>query len=410
MALLLILAFFLISTITCFLLYRNIINPPVILSFVWFIVFLFYTFSPFADFNFSHYYLIFVFGHFLFIVGFMLISKPLRKNKVIGIKKNNVNYYININSFKIIILIEFVILLLALFNIRKILSTNFINNWWFSLKYAKNMQYYDNGILFGYAVIFSFVLTYILFALYLNKKNTTDIELKKILYIQFVIAGIYAILSLGRTFIFLLFIPLFFIYIIYKSKNTFQTIRVMVIFFGGLLLIFFIINSLKNVQATSGMMDSFYLYVSGSIKAFIIWADFEENYMNGANTFRFVFSVLNSIGFDMESGKLIEDFIWLDSSHTTNVYTIYKWYYSDFGLFYALLIQFLLGMFHGLLYNNLFKKGTLTAVVLLSISFYPLIMQFFQDQYVALTSTWIQVLFWISLIFKSGFFIVKKKK
>lgn len=404
----LIILFFFLSTVVCLFLYKNIISPPVILSIVWLTAFVFYSFSPFTDSFQSPHHFIFIIGHLFFIVGFVLVCRP--QNQKPDIKSIEAKYIIRYKSFIILLMIQIIILSIEIINAIEVVSNNYINNWWFSLKYARTMDYYNKGVLFDYTAILSFVITFILFSIYLFYKNNDKKKLKKLLILQLIIAVLFSLLSMGRTFIFQLIIPIFFIYIISKSKNNVQTLRVLIIFATIAILVFFLINSLKFINSTSNIMNSFYLYMSGSIKAFIDWIEINnDSLLYGENTFRFFLALFNSLGIDVDSKEIVEDFIMLGNGFSTNVYTVYKWYYSDFGLLYALFIQFLLGIFHGIMYKNAYKKGTISSIVLLSISYYPLIMQFFQDQYISLTSTWIQVFFWNLVILKSGIFISIRK-
>ena len=88
---------------------------------------------------------------------------------------------------------------------------------------------------------------------------------------------------------------------------------------------------------------------------------------------------------------LVQNFISIGNGVTTNVYTFYQYYISDFGCIYALLIQFLVGIFHGVSYKNMSQMKNYW-IYIFCFSIYPLIMQFFQDQYISLMSTWIQIL------------------
>lgn len=400
----LILIFFFACSLACFFLYKNIISPPVILSIEWLITFGFYYFSPFNDFVESPYYLVFIMGHLLFIIGFVLVCRPSSfKNGFNKIKKD-VEYSINKRAFALLVILQILLLVYGGSHALKIASSNFIQNYWYSLKYAKAMGTYNNGTLFGYAQTLSFVITFIISGLYFISK---DRKLKKMFILQLALSTLFAILSLGRTFLFELFIPIFFIYIIINSKSLFHSFKVLISFIGTLLLVFFAINSLKTVGATSGMMNSFYLYMSGSIKALISWIELNNNYIYGQNTFRFFLALIHSLGFgnDTSKPKLVEGYIPIGNGYATNVYSIYKWYYSDFGLWYALFIEFALGILHGYLFKNAYKKRTISSIIFLSIFYYPLLMQFFEDQYVSLTSTWIQIFFWMFIIFKNGLFV-----
>jgi oligosaccharide repeat unit polymerase len=73
----------------------------------------------------------------------------------------------------------------------------------------------------------------------------------------------------------------------------------------------------------------------------------------------------------------------------TNVYTVYQPYFLDFSYVGVVLIQFFLGLLHGHIYKRA-VSGSAFFVTLYGLSLYPLVMQFFQDQYLNLLSTWVQ--------------------
>src|SRR5438128_12375967 len=103
--------------------------------------------------------------------------------------------------------------------------------------------------------------------------------------------------------------------------------------------------------------------------------------------FRTIFAVFNKIGFEIEVPPLIKEYQY--TPFASNVYTVYQPYFDDFSVFGILLIQFFLGLFHGFLYKKIESRKPI-YIILYSISLYPLFMQFFQDQYFNLLSTWIQ--------------------
>jgi len=76
----------------------------------------------------------------------------------------------------------------------------------------------------------------------------------------------------------------------------------------------------------------------------------------------------------------------------TNVYTVYDPYYRDFGNL-GFLFVFIFIILHVAFYQRSYSKGGI-YVFLYSATLYPLIMQFFQDQYFSLISMWAQCFFW----------------
>lgn len=397
--------FFLFSSIFSFCLFRNLLNPPFLLSVTWFFIFSFYSLAPFYDGEPNYYYLLFPVGHVLFMIGFIIITLRTKTTKIVY--KENKRPKVNYRMFNILIVAQFVIFLLTLTRAITAIKSNFISNWWFTLKWMSNEEMYSNGWIFDYTRILSFVLTYVLAALLFSYKEK---RIKRLFLVQFVLAIMFALLSLGRTFLFQLIIPIVFLYLFINIKDSKLAMRVLIKFLLLSLVIFFSINSLKYVSSSSSsIMDSFYLYFTGSIKGFVEWATTFNNFEYGKNTFRFFLAVFNQLGYSVQSEPIQEGFIDIGNGFTTNVYSIYKWYFSDFGSIYALLIQLILGITYGILYINLFNKKGITRVIFLSIAYYPLFMQFFQDQYLSLTSTWIQISFWLYLILHSGIFIKKEK-
>jgi oligosaccharide repeat unit polymerase len=69
----------------------------------------------------------------------------------------------------------------------------------------------------------------------------------------------------------------------------------------------------------------------------------------------------------------------------TNVYTIYKFYITDFGLYGALVAMLVIGFFHTLLYRKALT-GSKFAVYLFALTIYPAIMVIFDEQYAAFGS------------------------
>jgi oligosaccharide repeat unit polymerase len=129
------------------------------------------------------------------------------------------------------------------------------------------------------------------------------------------------------------------------------------------------------------------VYVIGSLAAFDRLRHTTVTLAWGDNVFRTVWAVLYSIGFDTKPVPLLQPYI--KTPVLTNVYTVYQPYFLDFSYVGAVLIQFFLGLLHGHIYRRA-VRGSAFFVALYGLSLYPLVMQFFQDQYLNLLSTWVQ--------------------
>ena len=69
----------------------------------------------------------------------------------------------------------------------------------------------------------------------------------------------------------------------------------------------------------------------------------------------------------------------------TNVYTVYKFYMTDFGLYGALAVMLIIGFLHTLLYRKA-RTGSKLGIYFFSLTLYPLVMVIFDDQYSAFGS------------------------
>jgi oligosaccharide repeat unit polymerase len=112
--------------------------------------------------------------------------------------------------------------------------------------------------------------------------------------------------------------------------------------------------------------------------------------------------VLNTVGFNIDVANLVQTSIYIGDNTYTNVYTIFHFYVNDFGIFFSYFMLLFYGVIHGYIYKTKYKNDF--HLYVFAFSAFPLIMQFFQDQYASLTSTWIQVILYGLLFYKSKVF------
>jgi oligosaccharide repeat unit polymerase len=148
------------------------------------------------------------------------------------------------------------------------------------------------------------------------------------------------------------------------------------------------------------------VYLSGSIVAFGNSFKNHEYMYGGKNTFRFLIAIGDALFGTSNALKLTNEFTVI-SNLRTNVYTFYDFYLRDFGVGYALLAQFVVSCIHGASYKKM-KEGNIFFTYLFSLLSYPLVMQFFQDQYCSLLSTWIQIVLVGILTLKTNIFVIKE--
>ena len=215
----------------------------------------------------------------------------------------------------------------------------------------------------------------------------------------------YDIFATGRTFLVFTMVFILALQLILKRPNFKRNILLWSIPF---IVSFFILGATLGKggildQGLKENIDSivpiFRTYVVGPVPAFDQYLRNKPEVDFGKNTFRFFLAVLSKIGIDIKVPQLMQPFVFVPDP--VNVYTLYQTYFMDYSFIGVYLIQFFLGFFHGFLYVKS-KSGHPFYIFIFSIFLYPLFMQFFEDQYVSLLSTWLQYLLLALIFFPLG--------
>lgn len=139
----------------------------------------------------------------------------------------------------------------------------------------------------------------------------------------------------------------------------------------------------------SSLWDLFITYSLGSLPAFDTFMQVHTDWSLGERTLRTVYAVLAQMGFDVPVQPLVQPYVFVP--FPTNVYTVFQPYYADFGLPGALLFPLAAGYLHGKVYERA-AGGHPFWILIFAYSLYPMLLQFFQDQYISVLSMWIQFL------------------
>lgn len=209
----------------------------------------------------------------------------------------------------------------------------------------------------------------------------------------------YAYLATGRTFFLMVFafsIPPLAMTGKIKGKS--------LLILGSILLSFFFLVASMTAKGTSmdasilenvfSFIDSFQSYTVAPFVALYMLLEKTTAFTGGDNTFRFLFSILSSLGLADPPVALIKGYEYTPIE--TNIYTVYEVYARDFslaGFFIPPLFLFI----HWWLYKKA-NSGNTLFIFFYAASVYPLATQLLQDQYVTLFSTWIQVAFWCAIL------------
>lgn len=161
----------------------------------------------------------------------------------------------------------------------------------------------------------------------------------------------------------------------------------------------------KSDSASEVLLSEIGTYLSGSIVAFDLKSADNCYTRDGLNTFRFVYALEDRIDGTHKAVKLTNDF-YEKKELRTNVFTFYDFYSRDYGYLYAIFMQFVVGCLHGIAYK---RRHSAIGLFFLAMLSYSLVMQFFQDQYLSLLSTWLQTIIIALVIFKTRLIIHTKR-
>lgn len=339
------------------------------------------------------------FAVFSFSIGNVLIKYTF--SRFIKISSFDSNLILDKYCFRSRILMFFSLIGLILFINKAILIANLTPSFPFfeSLRFQLNYNNQSYGLVGYFVTLGIFNATYRLLRFQLNKNNNKKDKFKLIL--SFIIAILFCLFSTGRTYFLLLIIISVGIIMMNKVislKKIFLTGFVIILVFAlmGLLLNKggnFDNNISQNIKL---MSKSFAVYLIGPVTAF------DKSYLStnsgifGEHIFRFFYILFHKIGMsNAELPSLVQPYT--NIPFEINVYTIFDPYYKDFGIAGSYVFIFFFGLFNSIIFE-LSGSGRIYYKYFTAILLYPLIMSFFQDQYFALLSTWLQFLI-LSLIF-----------
>lgn len=337
-----------------------------------------------------------------FILFLFLGQKITHQRKEV---KASSNARLRKNVIHSILLFEILLVVYTLFVYTNFVINNYEINFFFSLKKAMNNG--DISIQFvKYIINFSLIFSVFIHLNYVKYKNIS----KKYFIMQLLITLMMALITLGRTSILLFIISNFSVYVLFSKVahrkliiNAFKLFLVFILFFIGY-------NFLKYQYRFSAnlIFDELLIYTSGSLAALANWYDRGVIFLNGSNLFRFPLEVLSVLMSELKQPNLVNDYISI-GEYQTNVYTIFKFYIADFGVIYSIIIMSILGFITGIIYKKYLYK-TDRYVVLYSLLCFPLVMQFFQDQYISLTSMWVQFLLYLIMFYETKIFYSRRIK
>ena len=130
----------------------------------------------------------------------------------------------------------------------------------------------------------------------------------------------------------------------------------------------------------------------------------------GENTFRFIIAIAHYFGLADEPVDIVQKFVNI-YRFNTNVYTGLSYYATDFGMWWAYFIEFILGILYGYLFKRAFKyqSSEIFAIIALSMLMYPLINQFFDDKYFSVFWQWIKQFLFLWIFTRKSVLMIDKE-
>jgi oligosaccharide repeat unit polymerase len=235
--------------------------------------------------------------------------------------------------------------------------------------------------------VYSSIITGSIIAVTINSTFISFIEHTKgryFIYLSVLLTLIYCVLNTGRTALMTLIFGLIAIHLIKRKKSMQFKQAIMSLGLPAILIIssmmgyMFLTHNTVEGDLMTVALDYFFLYVIGGIPALDTIIESGNN-IAPHHTFQFFTELSNNLlGTHFEIPPAIDIFV--NVPFPTNVYTVYKFFYQDFGFGGTLAAVSIIGFIHGIIYKSA-KLGSKYGVYFYAISIYPLLMSFFDDTY-----------------------------
>ncbi len=254
----------------------------------------------------------------------------------------------------------------------------------------------DDGKNYGIFGLIQFMLSIYLLLYYITKKQFK----KRMAFFSILFFYFTSLLGAKAAFLFFfsaLLYSLIWLNRISKAKVVYSLLVIVLIFLGITLL-------RTGSSDTSFLIDVLLIYSITSLPG-LAMVSHGTNHFFGYQTFRVFYIWLNKIGFSFPISPVLLQYTY--TPLPTNVYSYIKPYYSDFGISGVFWLPLILGFGTCYIYIRA-KKGFFGSFILNALLFFPLIMQFFDDQYFRWVSNWIYFSLFILLFTKLDFHVNRR--
>lgn len=346
-------------------------------------------------------YIYFLIGTIFFEIGCFLGQRKIKKDERL-VDNHNQIYYINYHVIKFIMCIECAFILFLLFYYYSFMRSHFTTNIFLTFHTNRYEMAYGGFIGYGRNIFSAFGICMVVGYSHIPLADRT--KYKKYLGAQSLMYLIMTVTRVTRNEMLFAVLPFFMAFIVVTKLKNLQVFKIMIVAVILFFILFGVIAVMKYTTIFSNgdyleeIFNQIVLYGSGGFVAFQKKFD-AMNFLQygGSNTFRFFQAIIDKVAGTDFAMPLVQEFSSIGIGKTTNVYTFYQWYANDFGIIYALFMQYFIGILHGFSYKKM-SQMKIYGIYMYCMLMHPLIMQIFQDQYFSLMSTWIQY-FLVGFIF-----------
>lgn len=379
---------------------KKILYPPLFFSFLWvFIVAVHFVYSYFSDYSpnkLSYSTLL----YFLIVIIFFSLGGILAK----GLSKDKFKADVVIDfSVKVLNLL---LLLNILFLILFILKAKQITGEYFNLllyRYYTSVERVNIGLI-KYSIPFSVFSSLLVFIKLYNKHHKSRVTKIKI-YLVILTSACLTFLTGSRGSFFFLVLSYLGVYSVYNKIN----IKLIIKSVGIILIVFITMATILKksspkahyVKSEYGAVEkvNFFMYSYSALPLSAFDKFFNEPYdiMYGDILFRMPKSLFYKVGIiDSPPKPLVEKYV--NVPDRVNVYTAYYKLIKDFGVIYSIVFMTIVGFVHSYFFLN--ARKSFKYLIGFSVMLFPLTMSFFEENYVSILSTWIQISFYVILFRK----------
>jgi len=208
----------------------------------------------------------------------------------------------------------------------------------------------------------------------------------KLFWIALLLSLMCCILTTGRTFVLQLLSSVAAALMLERRKDNIKGLLTLAVipfllFVGLFVILVFVNKDVSDFQGDKGaIVENFVLaYVVVPLPALDYVLIHPSEYVHTINhTFGFLSRLLDLVGFRVEVPQGVDNRVFVPLP--TNVYTVYKFFLTDFGLFGLFIPIVIIGFLQTMLYRRAVAGGKV-SLLLCALLVFPAILSIFDDQY-----------------------------